>query len=445
MKASFPLLVLFSSLAFAQPFPLSDSGPAAPDFRERFLGSFGINPAIEPEITQEDRPLYERIEPFLREDPNRAIREVEAALGPDTNPAFHFLLGNLLYQQNQYGRAERALEAAIRKFPDFRRAHRTLGLIYVQTDRFQEAVEAWLKVITLGGGDAQSFGLLAYAYLALEKYESALSAYEMARMFKPDSVDFRRGQARCLLALGRQDRAAALFDELIAENPGTRDYWLLQANAYLEMERYEEAIANLEILRERGEADRGGLFLLGDLYLRDDNHRLALSSYEAALRAEPVDSVERALRPLNYLVNRGLFEEAASYLAMLREVLPPDLDPADASRLAVAEAGIALERGDPAAALGLLEPLVERDPLDGRALLLLAEAERRAGADESAEFHLERALSLPEFEADARVALGRLEVDRGDFEAALGHLRTAQELDPRPGLQRYIEAVEAAR
>jgi len=429
----------------ARPFPLTDSGPAAPDFRERFLGSFGVNAKIEPEITEADRPLYERIEPFLRSDPRRAIREVEAAAGPDANPAFHFLLGNLLYQQNQYGRARRALETAVRKFPDFRRAHRTLGLIHVQNDRFDDAIESWLKVITLGGGDAQSYGLLAYAYLSLEKYESALSAYEMARMFKPDSADFRRGQAQCLLALGRHDRAAALFEELIAENPGTRDYWLLQANAYLELGRYEDAIANLEILKAKGEAGRSGLFLLGDLYLRDDNHRLALQSYESAIKVAPVDSVERALRPLSYLVNRGLFEEAASYLETLREVLPDTLDPSDASRLTVAEAGIELERGAPAAAIDRLEPLVRRDPLNGEALLLLAEAYRRTGTYEEAAFHLQRALSLPEAKAEALVALGRLEVDRGDFEAALRHLRAAREIDSRPGLERYIEAVEAAR
>ncbi|MFW6354392.1 MAG: tetratricopeptide repeat protein, partial [Verrucomicrobiota bacterium] len=427
--------------AAALPFPLTDTGPAAPDFRARFLGSYGINAKIEPEITADDRPLYERIEPFLRSDPQRAIEEVEAALGPEANPAFYFLLGNLLYQQNAYDRAERALETALRGFPDFRRAHRTLGLIHIQTERFPQAVGSWLKVITLGGGDAQSYGLLAYAYLNLEKFESALSAYEMARMFKPDSVDFRRGQAQCLLALGRHDRAAALFDELIAERPDTHDYWLLQANAFLELERYADAISNLEILRASGEADRNARFLLGDLHLRDGNHRLALRSYEEALRVAPVESLDRALRPLNYLVNRGLFEEASAYLDTLGQTLPEGLGATDAARLVVAEAGIELKQGSPLRAVALLEPLVERDPLNATALLLLGEAHHENGADEEATFYLQRALSLPEAKPEALIALGRIAVDRGDFEAALEHLYAARELDPRPALQRYIDAV----
>src|SRR5690606_2516228 len=133
--------------------------------------------------------------PFLREDPRRAITEVERALGSSENPAFRFLLGNLHYEIGEFDRSESELKRAIEAFPDFRRAHRTLGLIHIQNQAFPAAIESWLKVITLGGGDAQSYGLLGYAYLAEKKYRSALSAYRMARMFKPDSIDFRRGEA----------------------------------------------------------------------------------------------------------------------------------------------------------------------------------------------------------------------------------------------------------
>ncbi|MFW6218011.1 MAG: tetratricopeptide repeat protein [Verrucomicrobiota bacterium] len=424
---------------------MTDSGPAAPDFRERFLASYGVNSAIEPEITQEDRPLYERIEPYLRSDPRQAIRIVESEVEPDTNAAFHFLLGNLYYQTDQYGPSERALKQAVKKFPSFRRAHRTLGLIYIQSERFDAAIEAWLKVITLGGGDAQSYGLLGYAYLSQERYRSALSAYQNARMFKPESTDFRRGEAQCLLQTGQFKQAAALFDELIAENPDVADYWLLQANAYLEMERYDDAIANLEILAGRGETTRQSRMLLGDLYLRYDNHRLAVETYQAALRAHGVEAVEAALRPLEYLVNRGLFEEAAAYLDTLQSVLPSELEPEDRARLVVAEAGIALERGGAGEAVDLLEPLVESQPLAAEALLLLGEAYQRQDKYEEAEFILQRVLSIPDEKVDALIALGRLEVRRGKFDTALEHLRAALELEPQhPGLARYIESVEAA-
>ncbi len=440
------IFLLLWPLLLAQSFQLTDTGTAAPDFRAQFLASYGVNAAIEPEITQEDRPLYQRIEPFLRDDPRQAIRLVETELGADANAAFHFLLGNLYYQTGQYSSSERALKRAIEKFPSFRRAYRTLGLIYIQSERYEPAINAWLKVITLGGGDAQSYGLLGYAYLNQGKYHSALSAYEQARMFRPDSTDFRRGQAQCLLRTGQLQQANALFDELIAADPSVADYWLLQANALLELERYDDAIANLEILMLRGQATRQSSTLLGDLYLRDDNHRLALQTYQATLRTHGIGTVGAALRPLNYLVSRNLYPEAAAYLDSLKAVLPDELAAQDQARLSVAEAGIALQRSGAAEAIALLEPVVHTQPLDGPALLLLGEAYQIAERYEEAEFVLQRVLSIPQQQTEALIALGQLEIRRGDFAAALQHLRTALERAPqRAGLARYIESVEAAR
>ncbi|MEO0510292.1 MAG: tetratricopeptide repeat protein [Verrucomicrobiota bacterium] len=433
------------TLGQVQSFTLTDSGPAAPDFRARFLGSYGINSKIEPEVTQEDRPLYEKIEPFLQNDPAGAARELEAGLKTDSTAAFDFLLGNLYYQLDQLDRSEKALRTAIRKFPDFRRAHRTLGFILVQTDRFEASIDTWLKVIALGGGDAQSYGLLAYAYLIGEKYQSALSAYEKARIFKPDSMDFKQGQAQSLLAMNRGDEAIGLFDELIAERPQSTDLWLLQANAYLEQERYEDAIANLEVLRGRGDASRNALQLLGNVHLREDNHFLALEAYETSLRIHGFEGMDQSLRPLEFLVSRGLFPEAERYLATLEAVLPVDLEDDAEIQLSVAKAGLKLEQGDGKAAIFALEPIVKSSPLNGEALLLLAEAFRRGKAFPEAEFYLQRALSVPDKKHEALVALGRLEVDKGDFKNALEFLREADSLKPSAGLKRYIEAIEAAQ
>jgi tetratricopeptide (TPR) repeat protein len=443
--------VLFASFCLSlpalssQPFQLSDSGPAAPDFRERFLGTYGINADIEPRITPADRPLYEKVAPFIRTDPARAVREVEAGMDEDSSPAFDFLLGNLLYQLGRNEAAERALNKAIERFPDFRRAYRTLGFIQIQSGDFSASVDTWLKVISLGGGDGQSYGMLAYAYLVLNKYQSALSAYEMARVFNPDSMDFRRGQAQCLLALGRNNEAAALLDELIMDDPEKTDFWLLQANVFLGQEQYDDAIANLEILHGKGGANRDALGLLANLHLRSGNHELALRAYESVLKEHGFDTMENALRPLDYLVRRGLFPEAASYLQTLEGVLPEQLGEDETIRLSIARAGLSMERGDLAAAIERLEPIVTAFPLSGDALLMIAEAHRRDQNFEEAEFYLERAYSLPDEKYEALVGLGRLRVDQGDFKRALESLREAEFMRSSPSLVRYIEAIEAAR
>src|SRR5690625_423815 len=426
----------------AAPFARIDSGPGTPGFEERFLGTYGVNSAIEPAIGSQDRPLYERVAPFLREDPQRAIDEVKRELGRNSNPAFRYLLGNLYYQTEEVGEAEKYLKEAIEEFPDFRRAHRTLGLIYVQEERFEEAVETWLKVITLGGGDAQSYGLLGYSYLALDQFESALTAYRNARMFRPDSVDFRRGQAHSLLQMGEWRQAVALFDELIAENPELPELWFSQANALMHLERYGEAITNLELVQSLGKMTAASQFLLGDLYLREGNYRLAVVQYRRAISESDSWNVAQALRPLQYLFGHGLIEEARSYLDELRPLLPENLEPKEEQQLVMAEARLARAAGEVEVARERLEELTTADPLHGPGLLLLGEIYQEENDFGQAEFYFTRALSVPDSQVDARIALGRLEVNRGDFEAALKHLRAAYELDPRPTLSRYIESIE---
>jgi len=428
----------------AAPFALSDSDPNSPEFRRRFLANHGVNEAIEPRLSMADRPLQEAILPHIRDNPKTAIQLIEQDLTAETNPAFLGILGNLYYQVDDHAAAERYLKQTVEEFPTLRRSWRTLALTYVQRNMFQAAVPPLLKVIELGGGDAQSYGLLAYCHLTNQKHESALAAYRMARMFKPDSLDFRRGQAQCLLVTHQHRSAIALFDELIAEHPRESKFWLAQANAYIALDRPDEAIANLEIVADSGKATWTSLLMLGDLYLNQDVPQLALAAYRRAVRdAKPADWAA-ALRPLNHLIGRRQFREAKEYLTLIRSQVAGPLDTRTKRKLRVSEAHIEMAIGEAGKAFKILEQAVREDPLDAPSLILLGDYYQRIADYEKAEFHFERATSVSEHAPDAYVALGRLAVERGNLKAALLPLRKAQQLRPGANVQRYIESVERA-
>lgn len=430
----------------AQPFSLSDSSPDSEQSRARFLASYGVNSDVEPSFRPEDRVLYESIQPYLREDPRRAVQEVERVLGSAANPAFRFLLGNLYYELNEFDQAERALLQAIEAFPDFRRAYRTLGLIRIQQGRYPEAIESWLHVIRLGGGDAQSYGLLAYGYLATGRAYSALSAYRMARVFRPDSLDFRRGEAQSLMELGEQRKAIGLFDELIADHPDIQDFWLLQANLYLQVENYDSAIENLEVLHSFAAGSVDSHFMLGDLHLRDYNTALALRSYRAAVQHQDYAprNLSRALQALRNLVDQDQLEAAFAFYDLLQGSMGSDLSERDQESLEWIEIRLALANGERSEAFTRLKALVDRSPLHAEALLLLGALYQESEDYAKAEFNFERVLSISHRRTDALIALGRMEVERGNWDAALRYLRDAERSSPRRGLRRYIESIQAA-
>ena len=442
MKIWYLILWVGLSVSAAPIFSLSDSDPDSPDFKKRFLASYGVNSAIEPKLASKDRSLYQKVLPLLSSAPRDAIAIVQRELNPNSNAAFDFLVGNLFYQLRDYGQAEKAMKEAVRKFPFFRRAHRILALIYVQRDEFKRAIEPLLRVIELGGGDGQSYGLLGYAYLVGEKYESGLAAYRMARMFKPDSLDFRRGQAHCLLETDQNKLAIALFDELILEFPSEQDFWLLQANAFLAAGMKGEAIANLELVSDRKQGNWSTHVLLGDLYLSDDLVQLALAAYLRALDQDPASDGELLIRPLKALVERRHFAAGKGYLAAMAKVANSIISLAQRSEVDLAEAKIEMKIGDPARALSLLKNSLSTDPLNGEVLLTLGEYYFGSEMLDEAERYYELALSVPEAKGDALVSLGRLAVSRGLFAEAVRLLRQAQETQPRPNVARYLEAVE---
>jgi len=437
-------LFVASQTARAALFSLSDSDPDSPEFRRRFMASYGVNEAIEPKLTPADRPLQEAILPHLRNNPLTAIQLIEQALKPDTNPAFLNILGNLYYQVDDFTSSERYLRQALEKFPALRRSWRTLALSYVQRNQLENAVAPLLKVIELGGGDAQSYGLLAYAYLSMEKYESALAAYRMARIFEPDSLDFRRGQALCLVQTEQHRAAIALFDELIVEHPDESRFWLGQANAYLAVDERKKAIANLQIVADSGKASWDSWILLADLYLNEEIPQLALRSYSNAFQKRPPSDLSVALRPLHYFVSRRLFAEARIYLDLIRSKVEGKLDPTQQRKLLLSEARIELSEGLTEKALERIKSVVASDPLDGEALLQLGEYYFEEEDFGEAEFHFERATSIESVSSDAYIALGQLHVAQGELQAALSPLRKALQVEPAANLQRYIESIERA-
>ncbi len=90
----------------------------------------------------------------------------------------------------------------------------------------------------------------------------------------------------------------------------------------------------------------------------------------------------------------------------------------------------------------MLEEIVALDPLDGEALILLGQHSGRAGDVEQAIFYYERAESLEEFEADAKVRHAQLLVGQGRYDEALPLLRSAQQIRFRETVQEYLEQVE---
>lgn len=413
-----------------------------PEFTRRMLGSYGFLSEAEPRLNAEEQKVYrDKIVPLLREDPKQAVAELQKLIKPEASAIFDFTLGNLLFQTDDLTNAVTHFEAALAKFPDFRRAQKNLGLVYLRAGNYEAAVKPLSRTVSLGGADSKTFGLLGFAQMNLQRYASAEAAYRQALLFEPENLDFRLGLVKCQIAQANYDAALVLLDELIRQFPEKDNLWALQANVFIQKDQPAKATVNFEMLRRLGKATPAQLFTLGDLYLAQEIRDLALNAYLEGVEKDAGANPAKALRAAELLVARGALPEAKQIFARLKAATTP-LAGNDELRLLKLEAKAALAAGEGEQAATVLEKISERNPLDGEALLLAGDHYARTGQKEKAQLRYETAAKLEGFEADALLKQAQLKVQGQKYAEAVELLRKAQKSKARDNVQRYLERVE---
>ena len=187
-----------------------------PTFKKQFIAGYGINAEIEPRVSVEEIKVLEKVRPLMADDLPKADSTLRKELKTDSSAMLDFTLGGIAFQRDDMTAALASYRTAVAKFPSFRRAWRNLGLIYARNANFEAAIEAFTRMIELGGGDAYAYGLLGFSHAAKEDYQPAEAAYRNALLLQPGNPDWRLGLTRCVFKQGKFEDAVALLDVLIA-------------------------------------------------------------------------------------------------------------------------------------------------------------------------------------------------------------------------------------
>lgn len=415
-----------------------------PVFQKQFIGSYGINAEVEPWVTPEELKLWDKVRPLLAAS---KFAEAEAALKkgmkPDCSAMLDFNLGNIHFQADNMTAALEDYTKATGKFPSFRRAWRNVGLINARNGEFDKAIDAFTKMIKLGGGDEYSYGLLGYAYASKLDFQAAEAAYRNALLLQPENTEWRLGLTRCVFRQSKFQDAAALLDVLIERNPEKIEYWLLQAQTFIGMKQPLKAAQDLEAVDLQGKSTVDSLHTLGDIYLSESLMELAANAYERAIAIDPKQPAARPVRAAEILAAKGALREARAVASRTRAALGESLGDADRRKLLKLEARLSMAEGKgDGEAVAALEEIIRLDPLDGDALLLLGQHYAKDNQPDKAIFHYERAESIEAFEANARIRHAQVLITLSRYDEALKLLRRAQEIRPREDIARYIEQVE---
>lgn len=412
-------------------------------FRRRLIESYASETDIEPRVTQLEREAMQKVlELISTEKLDAAIVELAKLRNEAASAVVDFTLANIHFQREELERAVPVYEAAVEKFPRFRRAWRNLALIHVRQSDHAKAATALTRVIELGGGDALTYGLLGFSLSNLDNHLGAETAYRMASLLDPTTADWKMGLARCFFKQQRFADAAALCDSMLAADPDRADLWLLQANAYVGLGQRMRAAENYELVERMGQATPESLNMLGDIYINEELSELAVSAYSRALERGANVSSDRAVRAAKVLTARGALREAKELVQTVERLRAERLSDVEKKDLLKLRARLAVAEGAGDEEARVLEEIVALDPLDGEALILLGQHAQRGNDPDRAIFLFERAAAIEAFEPDAKVRHAQLLVGLGRYAEALPLLRRAQQLKPRENIQEYLEQVE---
>lgn len=416
-----------------------------PEWQKHFLGSYGFLSGAEPDLRPAELEILKDVIDLMKVNPKAAAIMLAQRKSPESSAAIDFVLANLQFQNGDTADAVASYEQALAKFPDFRRAHKNLGLLRVQLNDFDGAIRHLTRAIELGDRDGRSYGLLGYSYVSKESFLSAESAYRNAVLAQPDSKDWQLGLARSLLAMEKHKEAAALFSELIEKNPQDATLWMLQANAYLGLDQPMAAAVNLESVRMLGKADAESLALLGDIYMNEGIADLAKDAYLEVVRKDEAGTrFKAAQRAAELLYRAQSYSEASDLLQSIEQRYASRLDSEQELELMTLKAKLARAQGSPKTAAKLLEAIVDRDGTRGEALLELARYHRDQGNDQKAILMLERAQNLEDFEYPALIEHAQFAVAAREYEKAANLLRQALRIKTEPRVERFLARVEEA-
>ena len=415
-----------------------------PTFQRQFIAGYGFNADVEPRVTPDEVKILEAVRPLMANELPKAEATLKGKMKADCSAVLDFTLAGIEFQQERMSEALESYNKAVTKFPSFKRAWRNLGLIHARDGRFDEAIEAFTRMIVLGGGDAYSYGLLGYAYAAKQDYQPAEAAYRNALLLQPDNTEWRIGLTRSVLKQEKFEDAATLLNGLIRRYPEKADFWLLQAHTFMEMKQWLKAAEDFEAVDRLGASTLDSLNTLGDIYVNDGNlMELASRAYRRAIELDPKQPIARPLRAAEFLAQRGALPQAREVATRLRELCAAQLDDADQRKLLKLEARLSMaEGGGSAETAAVLEQIVKLDPLDGEALMMLGDWYSRQSRPDQAIFDFERAESIDRFEVKARLRHAQVLVGMARYADAIPLLRQVQEKSPRDDVARYLEQVE---
>jgi tetratricopeptide (TPR) repeat protein len=335
--------------------------------------------------------------------------------------------GRNLALQKQYDAAIEQFMLAIGENPASAPANLSLGLVYLEVGRIDDALKA-IEQARKTQDSEDALVALGMIYYQKKDFKRAAGSMEAALKLAPNRAlnHLRLGVIR--KQAGDLERAAESFRMAMTQDPELVDARVNLGLTLKELNRYDEALEVLkDAVKDLKSAGTGAAAVqstLGEVYEAQKMMDYALHSYKLAIRYEPKSG--QALAGLGRVLRaQQKFEEAIEVLGGAARALPKD--PRVFLQLGLAYRDFRL---DPQA-IEALGKAIELPPPQDEAYLPLIDLldKNKAPPDKLAKVLAQASAALPN-DLKLQLRSGDIAFDRGDFTKAADAYKRALEIEP---------------
>ena len=388
---------------------------------EAALREAGAAVELDPEFVQADIVLT-----ALHLDRGEFAEALEAARRmadkqPD-NPLPHNLIGGAYEGLGELTSAVQAYERALSINPDFIVA--TLNLARLDLEASDEASAVSRYDAVLERVPHQPDVLIRLATLALDigDIERGTRLLEEARQHNPNDIASRLMLARTILRRGRPADALAMAKEAMELAPKAPAVILIIARAELATGNRESALRRLSSLADGYLDSLEAHFYLGEVQASMQQTSDARESYERVLALDPGNLAARLALGRVALAD-GEPEQA---IKIARDIQRSNPELTEGYAL---EGDVHLTRSNPAAAIKVYQPALDRGRFNGLAIQL-ARAYQATGDDTKASGTLRDWLEENPDDVPVRAVLAELALTAGDIDTAIEQYEQILEQSP---------------
>jgi tetratricopeptide (TPR) repeat protein len=397
-------------------------------------------------VKEEDKDLATLLTLLEAGDPLRLVQPLvvpgglASRSGGDTISAtLLYLIGHAYFALERYVPAETAFKNALIPLPDYLRVHESLGLLYLKTERYDEAREHLTRAAELGLHTGNLYAALGYLNQQTHNYWGAASAFARALVMDANE-SWQRGLLYSLVQTRQYSSATALVEQMLQNAPDDPDLWLYRSQTSLGSDQRALALSSLETAIRLGDDSVANKQVCATLHMEMGSVaravELLMSAYSSGLEFQFVDQA------FGWLVQQGEWD----YLRQLLASVGRDrasLTPEQQSKLLRREADLQLHDGERQAAVTALQDAVELDPTNAEGLMALGRLYREDRDYNRAELVLQRASVYDLYRESAQISLAQLAIDQENYERALDLLRDVVRRNPgRTDLRRNIDSLE---